>query len=115
MGNPPAPTPPLDSTPFPTLRAEQPSRRAYGAGPGDLQISQVLHKTFLEIDEKGTEAAAATAIMMERTAIMMPEKDPVEFRADHPFLIALRHKETGAVIFMGRVEAPPESEDAPEK
>lgn len=86
-----------------------------GAGPGDLMISKVLHKTFLEIDEKGTEAAAATAIMMERAAIMMPEEDPVEFRADHPFLIALRHRETGAVMFMGRVEAPPESEDVPQK
>lgn len=81
-----------------------------GAGPGDLMISQVLHKTFLEIDEKGTEAAAATAIIMERAAIMVPEEEPVEFRADHPFLIALRHKPTGTVMFMGRVEAPPAAE-----
>ena len=82
-----------------------------GAGPGDLQISQVLHKTFLEIDEKGTEAAAATAIIMERTAIFIPDEEPVEFRADHPFLIALRHKPTGTVMFIGRVEAPPAAED----
>ena len=74
-------------------------------------ISKVLHKTFLDIDEKGTEAAAATAIMMERTAIFIPDEDPVEFRADHPFLIALRHKPTGTVMFMGRVEAPPPAED----
>ncbi len=77
-----------------------------GAGPGDLVISQVLHKTFLEIDEKGTEAAAATAIIMERTAIMVPDEEPVEFRADHPFLIALRHKPTGTVMFVGRIEEP---------
>lgn len=77
-----------------------------GAGPGDLVISQVLHKTFLEIDEKGTEAAAATAIIMQRTAAIMPHEDPIEFRADHPFLIALRHKPTGAVVFIGRVENP---------
>ena len=82
-----------------------------GAGPGDLVISKVLQKTFLDIDEKGTEAAAATAIMMERTAIFVPEEDPVEFRADHPFLIALRHKPTGTVMFLGRVEAPPAAED----
>jgi serpin B len=86
------------------------SRLIEGAGPGDLMISQVLHKTFLEIDEKGTEAAAATAIMMERAMIMQPTEEPVEFRADHPFLIALRHKETGAVIFMGRVDEPPVAE-----
>ena len=82
-----------------------------GAGPGDLMISQVLHKTFLEIDEKGTEAAAATAIIMERTAIFIPDEEPVEFRADHPFLIALRHKATGDVMFIGRVEAPAEAEE----
>jgi serpin B len=87
------------------------SRLIEGAGPGDLVISKVLHKTFLDIDEKGTEAAAATAIMMERTAIFIPDEDPVEFRADHPFLIALRHKPTGTVMFMGRVEAPPPAED----
>ncbi|WP_273184955.1 serpin family protein [Hyphomonas adhaerens] len=82
-----------------------------GAGPGDLVISKVLQKTFLDIDEKGTEAAAATAIMMERTAIFIPDEEPVEFRADHPFLIALRHKPTGTVMFMGRVEAPPPAEE----
>nr|WP_321360852.1 serpin family protein [uncultured Hyphomonas sp.] len=82
-----------------------------GAGPGDLVISKVLQKTFLDIDEKGTEAAAATAIMMERTAIFMPDEEPVEFRADHPFLIALRHKPTGTVMFLGRVEAPPPADD----
>ena len=82
-----------------------------GAGPGDLAISKVLHKTFLDIDEKGTEAAAATAIMMERTAIFIPDEEPVEFRADHPFLIALRHRPTGTVMFMGRVEAPPPAEE----
>lgn len=81
-----------------------------GAGPGDLVISQVLHKTFLEIDEKGTEAAAATAIIMERTAIMVPEEEPVEFRADHPFLITLRHKPTGTVMFIGRIEEPTRAE-----
>jgi len=82
-----------------------------GAGPGDLAISKVLQKTFLEIDEKGTEAAAATAIMMERMAIFIPDEEPVEFRADHPFLLALRHKPTGMVMFMGRVEAPPAAEE----
>lgn len=83
------------------------SRLIEGAGPGDLVISQVLHKTFLEMDEKGTEAAAATAIIMERSAIEIPDEEPIEFRADHPYLIALRHRTTGTVVFMGRVETPP--------
>ncbi|MCA8898619.1 MAG: serpin family protein [Hyphomonas sp.] len=87
------------------------SRLIEGAGPGDLLISQVLHKTFLDIDEKGTEAAAATAIIMERAMAMPPQDEPIEFRADHPFLIVLRHKPTGMVMFMGRVDAPPAAED----
>ena len=69
-----------------------------------LAISAVIHKTFLAIDEEGTEAAAVTAIDMRATAAMpQPEAPPIEFRADHPFFIALRHKPTGTKLFMGRV------------
>ena len=91
------------------------SRLIEGAGPGDLMISHVLHKTFLDIDEKGTEAAAATAILMERSAMIMPDEEPIEFRADHPFLIALRHRPTGTVMFMGRVETPAPADEASEE
>jgi serpin B len=70
-----------------------------------LAISAVIHKTFLAIDEEGTEAAAVTAIDMVATAapIGPPPPPPVEFKADHPFFIVLRHKSTGAKLFMGRV------------
>lgn len=69
-----------------------------------LAISAVIHKTFLAIDEEGTEAAAVTAIDMRATAIMQPPPaPPIEFRADHPFFIVLRHKPTNTRLFMGRV------------
>lgn len=68
-----------------------------------LAISAVIHKTFLAIDEEGTEAAAVTAIDMVATAAPMPEAPPIEFRADHPFFIVLRHKPTNTRLFMGRV------------
>ncbi|MEQ1772039.1 MAG: serpin family protein, partial [Devosia sp.] len=69
-----------------------------------LAISAVIHKTFLAIDEEGTEAAAVTAIDMRATAMMpQPEAPPIVFNADHPFFIVLRHKPTNTKLFMGRV------------
>lgn len=68
-----------------------------------LAISAVIHKTFLAIDEEGTEAAAVTAIDMRATSMPMPEAPPIEFKADHPFFIVLRHKRTNTRLFMGRV------------
>jgi serpin B len=69
-----------------------------------LFLSEVFHKAFVKVDEKGTEAAAATAVVMERAAAM-PEK-LVEFRADHPFLFLIRDNATGLILFMGRVADP---------
>lgn len=68
-----------------------------------LAVSAVIHKTFLAIDEEGTEAAAVTAIDMRATAMPTPEAPPIEFKADHPFFIVLRHKPTGTRLFLGRV------------
>jgi serpin B len=68
-----------------------------------LAISAVIHKTFLAIDEEGTEAAAVTAIDMRATAMPAPEAPPIAFNADHPFFIVLRHKPTNTRLFMGRV------------
>ncbi|MEZ5961774.1 MAG: serpin family protein [Hyphomonadaceae bacterium] len=69
-----------------------------------LAISAVIHKTFLAIDEEGTEAAAVTAIDMRATAARpQPEEPPIEFKADHPFFIVLRHKPSATKLFMGRV------------
>jgi len=71
----------------------------------ELFISQVLHKAFVEVNEEGTEAAAATAVIM--TMGGMPPK-PFEFRADHPFIFLIRDNKTGSVLFMGKVMNPVE-------
>ncbi|MBM3308189.1 MAG: serpin family protein [Candidatus Eisenbacteria bacterium] len=75
------------------------------AKDGEIFISDVFHKAFVDVDEQGTEAAAATAVVMARTSFEMPEK-AVEFRADHPFLFLIRERETGAVLFIGRLVDP---------
>lgn len=72
-----------------------------------LYISEIYHKTFLKLDEAGTEAAAATGVAMAASnAIMRPPAPPVEFRVDHPFLFAIQHRATGACLFLGRVTDP---------
>ena len=72
-----------------------------------LYISNVFHKTFVEIDEKGTEAAAATAVVMMRATAHLEEKPkPLEVRVDRPFLFAVQHRPSGACLFMGRVTDP---------
>ncbi len=70
-----------------------------------LMIDKVLHRTFLQIDENGTEAAAATAATMIMKA-GAPTKDAVIMRCDHPFFIVIREKKTGLFLFFARVEAP---------
>lgn len=70
-----------------------------------LYISEVFHKTFIELDEKGTEAAAATAVAMAYAASAPPEK-PIELKADRPFLFAIQHAASGACLFLGRVSDP---------
>jgi serpin B len=75
--------------------------------PADrLYISQVFHKAFVKVDEKGTEAAAATAVVMARAGAAMPTEPPKEFKADHPFLFFLRDARSGMILFMGRVADP---------
>ena len=70
-----------------------------------LAISEVVHKAFVDVTEQGTEAAAATGIGMQTTAMRMPEQ-PVVFRADHPFLFLIRDLRTGVVLFIGRLMDP---------
>jgi serpin B len=72
---------------------------------GDLAIDRVIHKAFVDVQEEGTEAAAATAVTMKMTAVSEPER-PIIFRADHPFLFLIRDLRTGAVLFMGRLADP---------
>lgn len=71
----------------------------------DLFISKALHKAFVEVDEKGTEAAAATAVVMSLTSAPPPE-EPKIFRADRPFIFLIRHNASRAILFIGRVMDP---------
>jgi len=68
-----------------------------------LVISAVIHDANLEVDEKGTEAAAATAVVMGPTSL---PAQAVQLRVDRPFLFALRDLPTGAILFLGRVGDP---------
>ena len=72
-----------------------------------LAISEVFHKTFIAVDEKGTEAAAATAVAMNATSSRATEKPlPIEVKVDRPFLYAIQHVPSGACLFIGRVTDP---------
>ncbi len=70
---------------------------------GGLFISDVIHEVFVAVNEAGTEAAAATAVILGRGA---PPKEPVQLTFDRPFLFWLYDRATGAVLFMGRVLDP---------
>ncbi len=76
--------------------------------PNDyLYISQIFHKTFIAVDEKGTEAAAATAVaMMAGTALRSPPPPPIEVKVDRPFVYAIQHLSSGVCLFLGRVTDP---------
>jgi serine protease inhibitor len=67
---------------------------------GGLSISRVLQKTFVEVNEEGTEAAAATAVEIIRTSA------PPTFRVDRPYVFALRERTTGTILFIGRITQP---------
>jgi serpin B len=77
-------------------------------GTPQLSISAAIHKAFIDVNEEGTEAAAATSIGMIATAMRRPapEPPPIVFRADHPFVFMIRNTKTRAILFMGRVEDP---------
>src|SRR5882762_8582421 len=72
-----------------------------------LYISQIFHKTFIAVDEKGTEAAAATAVaMMAGTALRSPPAPPIEVHVDRPFIYSIQHVPSGVCLFLGRVVDP---------
>jgi serpin B len=75
-------------------------------GKEPFWIGEVIHKAFVDVNEEGTEAAAATAIMMVGAA--MPSEPPPVFRADHPFVFLIRDKPSGCILFLGRVVNPKE-------
>ncbi len=71
------------------------------------KLGEVIHKTVLKVDEDGTEAAAVTAINeVIVTGARRDQPKQVEFKADHPFLMLILHNETGAILFMGRINNP---------
>jgi serpin B len=72
-------------------------------GTRQLFIGAALHKAFVAVNEQGTEAAAATAVVMLTKAVFIP---PVVFRADHPFIFLIRENGTGSILFIGRVMNP---------
>ena len=76
--------------------------------PNDyLYISNIFHKTFIAVDEKGTEAAAATAVVMMRaTSMPVPKSPPIEVKVDRPFAYAIQHVPSGVCLFLGRVTDP---------
>jgi serpin B len=67
-----------------------------------LYISDIMHKAFIKVDENGTEAAAATAVLMQTTSISAPKV----FIADRPFVYLIRDTQTNTILFMGRVLDP---------
>jgi serpin B len=72
-----------------------------------LYISQIFHKTFIAVDEKGTEAAAATAVaMLAGSALRSPPPPPIEVKVDRPFIYAIQHVPTGVCLFLGRITDP---------
>jgi serpin B len=73
------------------------------SGGERIVISEAFHKAFVDVNEEGTEAAAATGLVMRATAM---QAAPQVFNADHPFMFVIRENQSGAVLFMGRVVDP---------
>jgi len=74
----------------------------------NIFISQVKHKTYIDVNEEGTEAAAATSVEMKTTAAPMEEDEPPPFEmiVDRPFILAIRDDQTGALLFLGAIVEP---------
>lgn len=89
------------------LNAFTPSANFSGIARDVGWIDEVLHKAFVKVDEEGTEAAAATAVVMMKTSI---DSEQVRvFDCDHPFMFFIFHKDTGTILFMGCVNDPTDS------
>ena len=71
-----------------------------------LAVTEVFHQTFVALDEQGTEASAATLMMMATFGIAPEPKKPIEVRVDRPFLFAIQHRASGVCLFLGRILDP---------
>jgi serpin B len=78
-------------------------------GTRNLYIGDVIHQAFVDVNEEGTEAAAATAVVVQRAMVPMGQPPIPVFRADHPFLFLIQEDESGLILFIGRVEHPESS------
>jgi serpin B len=76
-------------------------------GSRQLFISGIFHKAWVEVNEAGTEAAAATATTVRAMSIARPLAPPPVFRADHPFIFLIRDTRSGSILFLGRLAEPP--------
>jgi serine protease inhibitor len=72
--------------------------------PGGIWISRIIHKTFLEVDEKGTEAAAATVVEMIET--IAPGETYPTMKVNKPFVFAIRENHSGTILFIGKIIDP---------
>jgi serpin B len=71
-----------------------------------LRIDEVVHKAYVDVDEQGTEAAAATAVTMRAAALVVPARPPITVIVDRPFLFAIIDTATGTPLFLGKVSTP---------
>ena len=83
-------------------RAFKPRRANFSGmdGTKNLFVQAVVHKAFVDVNEQGTEAAGATAVVINDVSL------PPQFRADHPFVFLIRHRATGSILFVGRLSDP---------
>jgi serpin B len=79
----------------------------------NLYISKVIHKAFVEVDEEGSKAAAATAVIMCKRPCVSPSPMQILFRADRAFLFLIKERESGSILFMGRFANPSSISSAP--
>jgi serpin B len=75
-------------------------------GTRSLYIGTVIHKAYIDVYEEGTEAAAATGVAMKLSAGPMNPPQPKIFNANHPFIFAIVHNQSGSILFMGKVNDP---------
>lgn len=75
-------------------------------GKKEIHISNVIHKAVIEVNESGTEASAATAVITSRSAVVGKGTKPILFKADHPFIFLIREKSTGTILFIGNLAKP---------
>jgi serpin B len=74
-------------------------------GTHELFIDKILHKAYVDINEKGTEAAATTSVCISAGDVWRTARRAT-FRADHPFIVLIQENQTGSILFMGRVTNP---------